>query len=248
MEIKFRMKNQVDIRGNFDEEKTRKSISFNLDHDGLDLTGYKVVYVQAGRGGYEKAHKTHQEIPDAIIIFQYDWHNGWGSGIILPENFDPSRVKSYMSGAKVLAAQAEQRELKLDQLAGKIIAEIPNVEVRTNDYGDALSIGPKQPVFSKWNVSATTFEEAKAGIALKRPIWDEWNERALKIYHQQNLPVPTNGNVDIVFRTKLHNEYAYISFYKKVQDSLFNQPWWFVLEKQPDGEWKLTGEVRHIPK
>lgn len=104
VEIKFRRKGEVVVE-NFEDRDVPESIK-PAKGNGVDLTAYSVIFASFGRHGDEKAKELHSRAPGAIVLYKYEWRNGWGGGVLLPERFNSSRVRFYS------VAEAEQEREK----------------------------------------------------------------------------------------------------------------------------------------
>jgi len=208
MKVKFRKKGEV-IQIDISDALT-KSFPEDLQPEkggpeGLDLTEYSVVHVTAGRNGKKKAQKVANRISDVIVLYQYEWHNGFGAGVILPDNFNPQRVKFFETEEQLQREARDYREEKAKEVCQEIRENIPGVRVRNPRVRkQAARITPMQEVYSnsdRWCVFANSLEEAKKGVEEKRPFWREWNQRILNFLQELRVEDYGIGSIPISFRS-----------------------------------------------
>jgi len=204
MEIKFRRKGET-VCIPFPYDKIPEGISVPEGFEGVDLTGYSVISVFGGKKVPARAEELHKQAPRAIVLWSYNWTNGFGDGIYLPENFDPRRVKFYRTQNQEEELRQQEKLAKLSDLAQEIEGAIPDVWVRVNDFNHSVEITPRQEAFNeRWHVYwAHDVEEAREGVARMRPLWDEVNALALRVYERRGLKAEM-GSV----RVKLHGYQA----------------------------------------
>lgn len=202
--------------------------------EGVDLTNYSVIYATFGRGGREKAEKLHAKAPGIIVVYKYEWRNGWGEGVLLPDRFNPARVRFYKTAAQEEKELKEKEKQSAKELCELVHRDLKGVRVRVGYGGGSVLIMADQESFSDWEVRATSLEEAKAGVEKMRPLWKEWNARALEAYlRHSGRPNPGNGNIQVFPSPTLQREKIGVCFD-------FNSRKWVVFEKQ-DGAWVETG-------
>ncbi|NTV44783.1 MAG: hypothetical protein HGA67_03770 [Candidatus Yonathbacteria bacterium] len=187
MEIKMRRKGEVITKDGFENRSIPVAIMPPDGLTGIDLTAYSVIFATFGRGGYEKAKELHAKAPGVIVVYKYEWRNGWGEGVLLPERFNPSRVRFYKSAEQIVAEKKAANKKAMETLRQEIAEAIPGIIARIAYSGKALEITPNQEVFClSWAVYATSLEEAKKKVAAKRPIWEEWNARGLEVFRRHS--------------------------------------------------------------
>ncbi|NTV22143.1 MAG: hypothetical protein HGB03_01060 [Candidatus Yonathbacteria bacterium] len=189
MEIKMRRKGEVITKDGFENRSVPTAIMPPNGLTGIDLTSYSVIFATFGRGGYEKAKALHEKAPGAIVVYKYEWRNGWGEGVLLPERFNSSRVRFYKSAKQALAEEKEAKKNAMEALRREIAEAIPGIIARMAYTNEAVEIHPNQEVYSSrsaWVVYATALEEAKEEVAKMRPIWEEWNARGLEVFHRHS--------------------------------------------------------------
>ena len=248
MEIKLRRKGEVITVDGFPENSIPKAITPTEGLEGIDLTAYSVIYAGFGRHGGDKARELHSRAPGAIVVYKYEWRNGWGEGVLLPEPFNPSRVRFYKSATQVKAEAEEAKKKAAEALREEVSKAISDVRVYVGYNHDGVEVSPEQETFADgWRIYAKSFDEAQTGIEKMRPLWKEWNDRVLEIFVRRGFQNPGNGNIQLVFRGPnppyRPNERVAIGFYQKNDRGSYEKGW-IVLEKT-DGEWvesrDLTG-------
>jgi len=251
MEFKFRRKGEVVtmevplqkhiLATDLDFNSSRrgdipKNICPPEEFEGIDLTGYSVIYSTFGRHGHDLAQSLHESVPNCIVLYQYNWRNGWGEGILLPENFNASKVKFYKSKQQIKIETERKRLAQYQGLYQEIKKAFPDYNLSSDVINnEVVYIMPRQEAFSLgygWRVRASSIEEALAGIDLKTPMWKEWNERALEVYLRlSGKPNPGNGNIDI--------HPSPFGNCKEIGVELdLNTSKWVWFHKQEDGSWK----------
>jgi hypothetical protein len=238
MELKIRSKGQVIIVSGFPSD----SIPFNVAEgfEGIDLTAYSVICASFGRHGDDKAKELHSRAPGTIVAYKYEWRNGWGEGILLPESFNSSRLRFYKSAEQIEADQKAKKEEELLQLRVDVEREIPGLRVRgmASYYAPecrGVEISPEQETYG-WSLIAKSLEEAKAKVVENLPLWKEWNDRVLQAYAAHGFYNPGNGNVRLI----ICELKAAAGFNQR--DAITGK-WnggWILFEKR-DGEWVETG-------
>lgn len=246
MEIRLRRKGEVITVDGFPRDSLPKAIMPPEGLEGIDLTAYSVIYATFGQHGGDKARALHIRAPSAIVVYKYEWRSGWGEGVLLPEQFDPSRVRFYKSAAQVKAEAEEAKKKNAEALCEEVAKAIVGVRVHVAyNYGGVV-VAPEQEVFAyDWAVCAKSLDEAKAKVEKMRPLWKEWNDRVLAIYARRGFQNPGNGNIQLVFRAPnppyRPNERVGIGFYQKNDRGCYEKGW-IVLEKK-DGEWVETNDI-----
>ena len=129
MEIKLRRKGEVVTVDGFPENSIPKAITPTEGLEGIDLTAYSVIYAGFGRHGGDKARELHSRAPGAIVVYKYEWRNGWGEGVLLPEPFNPSRVRFYKSATQVKAEAEEAKKKAAEALREEVSKAISDVRV-----------------------------------------------------------------------------------------------------------------------
>lgn len=232
MEIKFRRKGEVKAIGGFPEESIPSEIRVPEGLEGIDLTGYPVIYATFGRHGHEKAKELHTRVPATIVVYKYQWSNGLGEGVLLPDGFNPSRVRFYRSAAQEKAEAEEAKKKASEALREEVLRVIPRVSVSSNLDG-GVEVNPEQEAFSDWGIYAKSLEEVRVGVEKMWPVWRSWNERALEAYlrlsGRQN---PGHGNIQ-VYPSPLHA--------RKTVGVCYGDRKWVIFEKQEEGVWAETG-------
>ncbi|QQS20999.1 MAG: hypothetical protein IPL87_00365 [Candidatus Moraniibacteriota bacterium] len=210
--------------------------------EGIDLKGYTVIYAKFGRFGETEAKELHNKIPHAIIIYEFQWRNGFGEGVILPENFNPGRVRFYKSAEQEEADAEKKREEEVEVLRERVMATIPGVSIRAYfDDDSVVLVTLEQEVFSDWSVRAKSLQEAQEGVDRMRPIWEEWNTRGLEAFlRHSGKGNPGNGNIELI-PSPLGSKRVGVCYD-------FGKQMYAVFEQQEDGSWKETGTVRGAPK
>lgn len=238
MEIKFRRKSEV-VTVCFPEGSIPAAIFPRDGFEGIDLTAYTVIYAKFGRSGGRKARELHEKAPRAIVVYEFDWRNGFGEGVLLPEEFNPNRVRFYKSAEQAGAEAEKKREQAAEALREEVIAAIQGVGVRTYfDNGPVVFITPEQEVFANWSVRARSLEEALSGVEKMWPIWREWNERALEAFlRHSGKENPGNGNIELI-PSPLGSKRVGVCFD-------FGKQRYAVFEKQDDGSWIETGTTSY---
>lgn len=233
MEIKFRFKGkarcaeveqgnipqQVPIQKEAQEaqEKPRRiwlSEVQTRKPEGIDLTGYPVIYVGMGNSGLRQClarvkkiilEQNLQNNPNIVFVYEYDdTRLEHGSGVIVSEKFDASRVKFYWTEWQ----EAAKREEFLLGAAERLCETVKNIfpDVRVDIYNlyrcdGTVRVIPEQETFSfsfEWTVIASTLEEVRNGISQKSTFWKEWNERALLSLKRHGLSV-SKKKIDLSF-------------------------------------------------
>lgn len=240
VEIKLRRKGEVIKVEGFPIEKISEAIRPKDGLKGIDLTGYSVIFVSAGRRGKEKAQRIFSET-NTIVVYKYEWYNGWGEGVFLPESFNPSRAVFYKTDEQKAKEKSEAEKMACEKLRDAVISAIPKVRVYLSTYSNwsGVKISPEQEVFSMdWGVSASNLEEAISKVAQTRSLWDEWNTRAIEAYCRvSGKENPGIGNIEIVPSPTRENKVGV-----RIEDRK-----WVIFEKQEDSSWKETGESCHAP-
>lgn len=201
VEIRLRRKGKVETIGGFPESSIPEIIRPKNELEGIDLTGYPVILVIAGRHGDDRAKSVHSKAPKTIVVYKYEWRNGWGEGVFLPEKFNPKKVRFYKTESQLEEDKKEEAIKFCGELRKDVLAIIPEVNVLFCIYANysGVEINPKQEAFSfDWEVRASTVEKAISEVEKVRPIWNEWNERALETYLRVSGKAnPGTGNIQI---------------------------------------------------
>lgn len=238
IEIKFNFKGEETV-AKFYQMQFPKSIEVQKGfkgNDGVDLTAYPVIYATFGRHGGDKAWELHLRTPECIIVYAYEWTCGSGEGVILPENFDPSKL-SFFKSSDQMAEEAEREEERIAQiLCYEIKNEIRGVRVSIARHRKAIEIGPaEQEVFcDDWATYASSVEEAKIEAEKMIPFWREWNERVLSVFQTLGYEKPEKGNTQIVFTNS--NNVKIIAYPKVVGKYIGKKV--IYLEKR-EGNWEV---------
>ncbi|MFH0794288.1 MAG: hypothetical protein V2A74_09690 [bacterium] len=233
MEIKFRFKGEVRVVGGFSPNNIPTALAPTEGLEGIDLTCYSVIYVAFGRRGDEKARELQSRASGAIIVYKYEWRNGWGEGILLPDRFNPSRVRFYKTAEQEEAEAKEARKKANESLHEEVANAINGVRVYLAHEG--VEVYPEQESFcSGWGVYAKNLGEATAGVEKMRPLWEEWNRRALGAYLRlSGRPNPGNGNIQIFPSPASSAKRVGVCFDHNARK-------WVIFEKQEDGSWTET--------
>jgi len=122
MELKFRKKGKIiTLRfGGFIPSEMNAPESMDID-----LTGYSVIHACFGKHGDKKAKELHDRASQTIVVYEYEWRNGWGEGIILPSPFDSRRVKFYKTEER---KEREKKEEELSKMIDVLQNEFPQYE------------------------------------------------------------------------------------------------------------------------
>jgi hypothetical protein len=245
MEVKMRRKGDVITMGEFPESSIPDIIRDLVPEglEGIDLTGYSVISATFGKGGHNKAQELHAKAPGVLVVYKYSWRNGWGEGILLPERFNPSRVKFYKTTAQLVEEEQKTQEAAMVELREQILKQIPKVRVSFGELGnDYLMVRPDQEAFAtSWGVKANTLAQAEAGVEEMRPFWSEWNERALEAHRKhKGEGNPGRGNIQIHPNPFNSNKVG-------MRFGLGGSDQWLLFEKQADGRWVETGFSRSAP-
>lgn len=242
MEFKFRQKGEVKtIDLTIAEYRIENK---PVDLDGVDLTGYSVIYARFGKRGHDKAQSLHEKASNVIVLYSFEWYNGWGEGIILPDNFNPSRLKFYKSAKQVADMEEAIRLVSFDALLEEIKEALPDYSV-VSDVGNVeIMIKPKQETHScdnNWYIRATSMEEAISGIKEKQPFWKEWNERSVEAYCRLTGKSKPGRNGIYLYPSPS-------SDCKTVGIELnHNSSLWARFYQQDDGTWTVEGDYRMAP-
>jgi len=241
MEIKLRRKGEIVSVDGFPEHSIPETIRPTDGLEGIDLTAYSVIYAGFGRHGHDKAKELHGRAPGAIVVYKYEWRNGWGEGVLLPDRFNPSRVRFYKSAAQVKAEAEEAKKKAAESLRDEVTKAIPGVRVYVGYNHEGVEVKPEQEAFSdSWGVYAKSLEEAQTGVEKMRPIWEEWNERALEAFlRHSGRENPGYGNIQI-YPTPTHAKKVGVCYNH-------NDRKWVIFEKQEDGNWVETGTSSYGP-
>ncbi len=235
MEIKMRRKGEVITKDGFEDRSVPTAIMPPDGLTGIDLTSYPVIFATFGRGGSEKAKALHAKAPGTIVVYKYEWRNGWGEGVLLPERFNSSRVRFYKSAKQALAEEKEANKKAMEVLRQEIATTIPDIIARIPYSGATIEITPNQEVYccsSDWVAYATSLDEAKEKVAAMRPLWEEWNVRGLEVFRRHSKKEnPGHGSIGLVF---------YSSNMVNINVD-YNTQTWVTLEKQEDGNWIEDG-------
>lgn len=239
MEIKFRQKGEVVIINGFRNDSIPESIRPTSSLKGIDLTAYSVIYARFGRGGRKKAEELHDRAPKTIVIYTANWSNGFGEGVLLPNQFDPSRVCFYKNEEQVRVEIEEGKKKAAKVLYEEVIKSIPKIRVSLNLGYDGVEIKPDQEAFADhWSVRARSLEEAIVAVKKMQPVWEEWNKRALEAFLRHSKQKnPGNGNIMIYPSPMWGN--------KKV-GVRYEENKYVVFEKR-DGGWVETGTSLYGP-
>lgn len=239
MEIKFRRKGEV-VTVCFPKGSIPDAISPQDGFESIDLTAYPVIYAKFGRYGHRKAKELHDRAPQAFIVYELDWQNGFGEGVILPEQFNSNRVRFYKSAEQEGAEVEKKRKEDAETLREEVMTAIPGVCVRaySDDDYPVVFITLEQEVFANWSVRARSLEEALSGVEKMRPVWEEWNGRALEAFcRHSGKENPGNGNIELI-PSPLGSRRVGVCYD-------FNKQKYVVFEQQEDGSWMETGTTSY---
>ncbi len=245
MEIKLRRKGEIIMVDGFSSSSIPVSMKPPAGLEGIDLTGYPVVYATFGRHGDQKASELAARCAGAIVVYKYEWRNGWGEGVLLPANFNPSRVRFYESAAQVKSSAEEA--VKKQSFSLRETVDALGMRAYARDDG-GVEYGPKQEAYcSEWMETGYSLEEVLKGVEARRSMWQEWNDRALSMYTRRGIENPGHGNIELIFcHPKLPSRpypKVFIGYYKREPDRM-SQRAWIALELR-DGQWveleDLTG-------
>ncbi len=237
MEIKLKRKGEI-ITVGMPEYAVPAVLMPTEGLEGIDLTGYSVIYATFGRKGHEKAENLHKKAPKVVLVYHYEWYNGWGEGVLLPEGFNPSRVRFYKTASQVEAEQEKARKREAEALRKEVEEAIPDMIVSLGHNYEGVEIKPHQEVFALngWGARADTLEEAKEKVAQRRPTWEEWNRIGIEAYlrHSDRGENPGKGNIQI-------SPAPFDSSITRVGVCYnHNRFRWIILERNPDGGWEET--------
>ena len=237
MKVRFRMKGQVKEV----EIAEVPSCLINPQFEGIDLTKYPVIFVAGKRHTRERAEATFAEAKTCIVVYTYSWVNGWGDGVLLPKNFDNSRVKYYRTKEQLNKIREEyDEEFRKNFLkeAREVLNE-DTYELRAMYFskGDGskeleLKAYMRMEVFCfEMTVYGKTVTEIQQEIERVRPQWEWWNNEGLRLYEELGIEIPIKGNIelkykesDFSFRTGITSYYSYfvinnISYYYDLVDN-----------------------------
>lgn len=205
MQIKFRRKGEIISKDIYSVPKEWKENSEGLE--GVDLTGYPVVLKTFKKRGHEQALELQKEIPGVIIVYSYSWSNGFGDGVLFPENFNPKKIRFFKSDNQVRKEEEELEHRKMVALYNQVLENIPGVKVYGGGFNGAVTICPEQIVWSQtWGVVARSLEEAKERVAKATPRWRSINEQVIARYKELTGKDPEQG---IEFRKNPYNPNKY---------------------------------------
>ncbi len=202
MEIKLRRKGEVLTVEGFEIEDIPVEILEIMPEEleGIDLTAYPVIYTTPGRHGPEKAQALHERIPDVFCVYSYDWANGYGQGVILPDNFNRSRVRFYKSAKQVKKEEDVAKKAQMQYLLEQIPRQVPNIIVNINQTTFSVSIRPDQEVYCwRWEKVVISVAEAKEFYDSSQATWSEWNQRILNAFAESGVAEVPKGWVELVF-------------------------------------------------
>jgi hypothetical protein len=184
MEIKFRYKGKEKRVDGFREIDIPENIRPKGGYEGVDLTRYRVIYAHYGRGGEEKARTLAATKEGLIVIvYTYEWRNGWGQGVLLPDFFNPEKVVFYKSTEQEEKSRKEEEFKKRQELAELVEREIPGTKAQPQwlTSGVEVCVFPVQQTWADWGVYASSLDEAKREVAGRRQLWEEWERRAVGV-------------------------------------------------------------------
>ncbi len=221
MEIKIKRKGKIIKVDNFPESAVPAKIYPPDGFEGIDLTGYPIIFSRIGQESAMKVHKR----TGVAVVYQFSRRNGWGEGVILPSNFNSGRTRFYKTDRQEKDDKARKMRIEAENLREEIKANIPEVKSCINTRNGGVNIALKQETFSDWEQLVFSLEEAKASVEKMKPVWEEWNNRALEIYKKHGLKNPGNGNIQI-FPSPINKRKTGISFWKEGDDK------WFLFKKE----------------
>lgn len=231
MEIKLRRKGEVITVDGFVGTNIPEEINVPEGLEGIDLTRYPVIYSVFGRHGREKAEALHAKAPGAFLVYQYEWRNGWGQGILLPDRFNPSRVLFYKTAAQEEEERKTAAASLLKELRASIVKTIPDIRAFSDEEHGYVVVTPEQLVRSDWSIQVKSLEDALSGVEAIRPLWEEWNVRASEAFarhfgqHTNNIRIdPSPAKASKVW---VNDGDRYIEF-----------------RLQEDGSWAEIGETQ----
>lgn len=242
-ELKFRRKGKEEVF-EMKEELVPKILTPKKgveDQKGIDLTGYPVIFASYGKRGDQKALKLHEEIPHVIIIYQYEWYNGYGEGIFLPEKFNPYKVKFFKSQSQVVAEARKEKK----EIVRNICEEVEKLLYKEwffNIKEDVIEVYPRQEVSIDCYWWKAIIEIRKGvGVDIKKierilrekvPLWEKWNKKGVYLFKKYTGETPQKGGISIYYRRKMSEDCK-----PRMELELdLNTGWWLVLEEK-EGEW-----------
>jgi hypothetical protein len=230
MEIKLRQKGQIVTVVGFSSLPTELTPPAGIE--GVDLTAYAVIYAGFGRHGVEKAKELHART-NVIVVYKYEWRNGYGEGVLLPTQFNPSKVLFYKSAKQKEKEKEEAIAIAIENLREEVSKITSDVKVCLHYGHNGVVLSPNQETFSSdWNIYIKSLEEARTEIKKNLPLWKEWNDRVLSIFTFRGIENPGKGNIELVFRRYPYgNERVGVSYYKKDDYGSYYQSW-IILEKK----------------
>jgi hypothetical protein len=205
MKIKFRRKGEVISKDIYHVPKEWKENPEG--REGVDLTGYPVILKTFKKRGHEQALELQKEIPGVIIVYSYSWSNGFGDGVLFPENFNPKKVRFFKSDEQIRQEKEKEEHQRMVTLYNEVNENLPGVRVFGGGFNGAVTICPEQIVWSQsWGVVARSLDEAKEKVAKATPQWKKINEQVIARYKQITGKDPEN---EIEFRTNPYNSNKY---------------------------------------
>lgn len=229
MEVKFRKKGNVITHFVHD---VPQEIVVPEGFEGIDLTGYSVISIQGGKNVWKfYVPEARKNFPNSIVVYDFNYNNGFGSGINLPKNFSFDKLKFYKTAKQLKEENNKIKKQKMEELSQEILASIQGVRTSIWFDNNYVVVTPVQEAYSSlWGVEAKSLEEAISKVSEIMPLWKEWNERALEVYIRfSGKKNPGIGNIAISpspMKNNLVQVYYSFSPFRSVY-----------FEKQTDGSW-----------
>lgn len=216
--------------------------------DGVDLTSYPVIYVRGGRN--QKRAEEVAATTGQVVVYKFEWRQGWGEGVILPENFDPRRVKFYRTEAQELRQIQSSIPDQAAALKEAILKAVPGIKVSADRLVSpgqtkaCVSISPDQESGSVyWYVMVHSVEEAEEAVRERVALWKEWNTRALEVFARHGLPNPGKGGIQLhPGATGREREGDEIGV--RLKEGLEEKDW--VILQLQEGDWVEVGTRREL--
>ncbi|MDD4289836.1 MAG: hypothetical protein PHH83_00985 [Patescibacteria group bacterium] len=229
MQVKFRRKGEIITQWVGD---VPKEIVAPEGFEGIDLTGYSVICIRGGkRVPRIYVSEARKNFPNSVIVYDFNYTNGFGSGIDLPENFNCSRLRFYKTEEQLEKEREEAQRAIMIALSQEIVSEIPGIRTHVGYFNDCVEVSPDQEAFCMdWCVKAKDMKEAIDGVSEMMPLWKEWNRRALEVYlHLSGKENPGHGNIQI-HPSPTKNDTVGVCYSN-------NPRRWVYFHKESDGSW-----------
>lgn len=186
IELRFRRKGRVIQLDGFSLSCVPAAIRPPEQFRGIDLTKYPVIFFRTSHASYRREAKEIQDrAPSAIVAYIYSGATGFGEGILLPSGFDLARVLFFKSTQQLEEERCAAARQTSEALIAEVERTIPGVRAELSPFtgpgNRGVEIYPVQITHANWAVRADTLEEAHLGVAKMRPIWVEWEQRALSV-------------------------------------------------------------------